>query len=235
LKLAKTTVLLPIFEAKESPMEQSYQPDFDKMIRSPRFATSEAEIMAEIRKVMVADKVEHPEVVKKQAHQPKPAVQVAVQKAGLVASPVVGPVAGSVTGVVRSAKRYQPRWSHNLLILALAVIIYTPIGTAVATALFLATLLVVSWLVGADRLRTFGRACFGLYHRAFPIQAGRMVDWANGVSDPVQALSGRLPTRWTQGLYMPSFSNEPDADLDLVEPFERLLAERQGDRQTTIE
>lgn len=212
-------------------MEQSYQPDFDKMIQSPSHATSDAEIMAEIRKIMVADKVEHPEVVRTQAHEPKPAVQVAVQKAGLVASPV----AGSVTGAVRSAKRYQPRWSHNLLILALAAIIYTPIGAAVATALLLAAVLIVSWLVGADRLRTFGRAGFGLYHRAFPAQAGRMVDWANGVSDQVQALSHRLPTRWTQGLYVPSFSNELDADLDIVEPFDRLLAKRQGDHQTTIE
>jgi len=206
-------------------VEQNYQPDFDRMIQSPSVEVSEAEIMAEIRKMMVADKVEHPEVVRTQARQPKPAVQVAVQKAGL---------AGSMTGVVHRAKSYQPRWSHNLLIMALAVIIYTPSGTAVATALLLAAVLIVSWFVGADRLRTIGRACFGRYHRAFPAQAGRMVEWANGVSDQLQALTVRLPTRWTQGLYMPSFSTEPDADLDLVEPFDRLLAERQGDRETTI-
>jgi hypothetical protein len=204
-------------------MGQSYQPDFDKLIQGQSNDLSEAEIMAEIRKVMVAETVVHPEVVVVKGQAPEPRVLIEPQ----TESPA--------KTVARRFTGYQPRWSHNLMILSLAAILYSPVGVAAVMALSLAALVLLYWAAGADRVAAVGRVCFGLCHRVFPTQADRALDWANRVSDRVQALSNRLPARLTQGLYLPSFASEPVSNMDQVEPFDRLLARRQGDQQTTAE
>ena len=60
-------------------MGQSYQPDFDKLIQGQSNDLSEAEIMAEIRKVMVAETVVHPEVVVVKEQAPEPRVLIEPQ------------------------------------------------------------------------------------------------------------------------------------------------------------
>ena len=204
-------------------MGQHYQPNFDKMIQGQSIQTTDEDIMADVRKLMMAEEVEHPAVVKtpKRRAQPQVIKQAVAQKV----SPAVK--------VARKAKGYQPRWSHNLLILSLAVLIYSPLGVVSSVALIVAGGLAVFWLVGAARLSAVGRVVFGLLHRVSPAQADRLVGWANRLSDRMQSLVNRLPTRWTQGLYMPSFSNEAEAELDHVEPFDRLVAQRRGGAETT--
>ncbi|MVO17184.1 hypothetical protein [Parasedimentitalea huanghaiensis] len=196
-------------------MVQYYQPECDALIQAPNVETSDAEIMNEIRKVMLAEKVEHPDVVETQSRNEKPRPQATAPKPSVLA------------GALTKVKQYQPRWSHNLLILSLAAIIFSPLGVAAVVTLSLVAVLALVWSVGPSRLARAGRACFGLYYRFLPAQADRMVSWANWFSDRLQGLSSHLPSRWTQGLYLPTFSSEPDEDLDLVEPFDRLLAQRQ--------
>ena len=204
-------------------MGQSYQPDFDKLIQGQSTMASEAEIMAEIRKVMIADTVVHPEIVSARKRQPKPTAPASPQNP---TAPKTG--MGRLTG-------YQPRWSHNLLILTLAALLYSPMAVVAVVTLLLAALALLFWSVGPDRLATFGRACFDRYHRLLPVQADRLMGWANRVSGRMQALSNRLPAGLTQGLYLSSFSRQPMAELDLVEPFDRLLARRRDERQATAE
>ncbi|WIY26397.1 hypothetical protein [Parasedimentitalea psychrophila] len=209
-------------------MGQNYQPDFDKLIQGQSTMASDAEIMAEIRKVMIADTVVHPESVRPRKRQPKPTVTATPQSPSPVKT-------GGRRLALRRLTGYQPRWSHNLLILALAALLYSPMAVVTVVTLLLAALALLFWSVGPGRLATFGRACFGHYHRLLPVQADQVTDWANRVSDRMQALSNRLPAGLTQGLYLPSFSRQPMAELDLVEPFDRLLARRRGERQATAE
>ncbi len=195
-------------------MVQSFQPDFGKMIQGKSIAASDEEIMAEVRKVMVADKVEHPEVVQAsvQPTQPEPQLE----------EPKIGPFAA----IRRKITGYQPCWSHNLMILSLAVIIYSPVGVALTLALVCVVALALFWLVGSNRLRAMGGACFRLYSWALPTQADHLLTWSNRFSDRTQGLVDRLPNSWSQGMYLPSFSSEPQEDLDLIDPFDRLLEER---------
>ena len=44
-------------------MEQNYQPDFGQMFQGQSIQTSDAEIVAAVRKMMTADRAEHPEAV----------------------------------------------------------------------------------------------------------------------------------------------------------------------------
>ena len=44
-------------------MEQNYQPDFGKMLQGQSIQTSDAEIVAAVHKMMMADRAEHPEAV----------------------------------------------------------------------------------------------------------------------------------------------------------------------------
>ena len=112
-------------------MTQSYQPDFDKLIQGQSNETSEAEIMAEIRKVMVAETVVHPEIVRPQVRNPKPTTPVEPQHPASTETVVTKTIA-------RKMMSYQPRWSHNLMIFALAIFIYSPMGVAAVIALLLA-------------------------------------------------------------------------------------------------
>lgn len=195
-------------------MGQSFQPDFSKMIQGKSIAASDEEIMAEVRNVMMADKVEHPEVVPAsvQPAQPEPQIQ--------------GSKAEALAATRRKITGYQPCWSHNLMILSLAVVIYSPVGVALTLALVSIVALALFWLVGSNRLRAMGGACFRLFSWALPTQADHVLTWSNDFSDRMQKWVDRLPARWTQGVYLPSFSNEPQEELDLIEPFDRLLAER---------
>ena len=213
-------------------MGQSYQPDFDKMIKGQSIELSDAEIMAEVRKVMVSDSVVHPEIVQQQAPVPE-RVTVQEQPQEQVSEPAVVTEPQTPSSAKAFASRftgYQPRWSHNLMILSLAAVLYSPAGVIAVVALSIAACVLLFWIVGADRMGRVGRACFGLYHRVLPTQADNVLDGANRLSDRMQALCNRLPARLNQGLYVPSFSGNSESDLDLVEPFDRLLAQRQGDQ-----
>ena len=218
-------------------MGQSYQPNFDKMIKGQSAELSDTEIMSEIRKVMVADSVVHPETVKPQALVREQAVeqeqaQECIAEPAITAEPQKPSFAKTA---VHKIAGYKPRWSHNLMILSLAIFLYSPVGVIAVVALAIAALVLSYWVVGAVRMGTVGRACFGLYHRVLPAQADRVLDSANRTSDRMQALSNRLPSRLSQGLYLPSFSGDRTSDLDLVEPFDRLLSQRQGGQQTTAD
>ncbi|AZV79506.1 hypothetical protein EBB79_17610 [Parasedimentitalea marina] len=216
-------------------MTQSYQPDFDKLIQGQSHETSEAEIMAEVRKVMVAENVVHPEVAKSQPMSRLRRTFRSQPQEPHLTVPTEPQSPSATKTVARGGRGYQPRWSHNLLIFALAILIYSPMGVAAGVALTLAATVFLFWAVGSDRLATIGRACFGFYCRCLPAQADRVANWAGRVSDRLQALSDRLPSRLTQGLYIHSVATATVSDLDLVEPFDRLLVQRQGDRQTTVE
>ncbi|PIE08599.1 MAG: hypothetical protein CSA73_01480, partial [Rhodobacterales bacterium] len=50
---------------------------------------------------------------------------------------------------------------------------------------------------------------------------------AAGLSARLARLLERLPNRWTQGLYLPTFEEpSPDVYEDDTDPFERLVAQR---------
>lgn len=195
-------------------MGQNFQPDFSKMMQGNSVQASDEEIMAEVRKVMKADKVEHPDVVQASVQPTKTEPQ------------VKGPKAEALAATRRKVIGYQPCWSHNLMILSLAVIIYNPVGVALSLTLVSVTSVALYWLVGSDRLRAMGGSCFRLFSWALPTQADHVLTWSNDFSDRIQKRVDRLPRRWTQGVYLPSFSNQPQEEQDLIEPFDRLLAER---------
>jgi len=195
-------------------MGQNFQPDFSKMLQGNSVQASDEEIMAEVRKVMMADKVEHPDVVLASVQTVKSEPQ------------VKGPKAEALAATRRKVIGYQPCWSHNLMILSLAVIIYSPVGVALTLALVSVIALALYWILGADHIRAMGGACFRLFSWALPTQADHALTWSNRFSERLQKLVDWLPDRWTQGLYLPSFSNEPQEEQDLIEPFDRLLAER---------
>ena len=44
-------------------MEQNYQPDFGQVLQGKSIQTCDAEIMAAVRKMMMADRAEHPKAV----------------------------------------------------------------------------------------------------------------------------------------------------------------------------
>lgn len=195
-------------------MAQYYQPDFDRMLQGQGIETDETEILSAVRKVMLDEKVEHPEVVREIAAQPTPAQNVATKTAGRVAK------------ARRRFGGYRPRWSHNLAILLLAAFVYSPLGTTYLLAMTVAVTLILYWSFGPDRFAAGLGKIFRGYRRISPTGAAALQDWGNRCSDRVQRIADRLPERWTQGLYLPTFGDEDEVELDTIEPFDRLLQRR---------
>lgn len=203
-------------------MTQAYKADFSKIIEGQSIEASDEQIMSEIRKLMLADTVEHPEVTKpprrakmpsKQATETQPQPVKEIRKPGLLARAVA-----KLTG-------YQPRWSHNLMILSLATIIYSPLGMAIAVGLTLAAAVILHRLVGESRLRDMGQASMPLLLRVAPQTGKDIAHWADVMLNRLAGLSIQLPFS----------STRTDKDLDLIEPFDRLLAQRQAGQQTSTD
>lgn len=197
-------------------MAQYYNPEFDRMLQGNAVETDEAEILSAVRKVMIDEKVEHPEVAREIAETPTPVGHAAAQTMNRVA------------GAKRKIGGYRPRWSHNLAILMLAAFVYSTLGTAMAVALVLAVALILYWSFGPDRFTAGLAAMYRGYHRISPVGAAALQDWGNRCSARAQRLADRLPERYTQGLYLPTFGDEDEADLDAVEPFDRLVQQRRS-------
>jgi hypothetical protein len=123
-------------------------------------------------------------------------------------------------------KRYRPRWSHNLALLLLAGLIYNPWGVLFSLALLSAILLSVYFLAGPDRIGGLARRFFVWFERANPGRAESLLKNTSALSKKLERLSARLPERWTQGLYFPSFEREPDLPEKMTQdPFERLKSQ----------
>ena len=198
-------------------MAQYYNPDFDRMMQGNSIETDEAEILSAVRRVMVEDKVAHPDIVREIAERPTQVQKVAAETAIRVA------------GARRRVWGYRPRWSHNLAILTIAAFIYSPTGAASVAGLFAVLLLVLYWTFGPERLGKGFAWLFHGYSRIAPAGATALLDWANRCSARAQRVADCLPERWTQGLYLPTFGPADGADLDTVEPFDRLLERRRAD------
>jgi hypothetical protein len=202
-------------------MAQYYNPDFDRMLQGKSIETDDAEILSAVRRVMTEENVAHPEVIREAKEAPQPVSQV---------RKTVNQTAGLAVAAQKKTFGYRPRWSHNLAILMLAAFVYSPAGTSLAVALTVGGLLVLYWLLGADRSAACLKAVFRGYARISPSGAEALTNWGNRCSARAQKLADRLPERWTQGLYLPVFGEEADPDLEEVEPFERLLQKLNDER-----
>lgn len=217
-------------------MAQMYQPDFDKLIRGESIETDEAQILAEVRKLMLAETVDHPEVTDgrgrlfRRKAQPQPQTKQMPDPEPDTAGEAETAKPGITTRGFRWLTAYHPRWSHNLMIFALAATLYSPLTVVFILVGALVLMLALVLLVGLDRLVATVSAGFALFERFLPGPAARLLAWTDTCSAKAQALADRLPARWTQGLYLPSFATQDSTDLDTIEPFDRLLADRFGDR-----
>ncbi|SDC48428.1 hypothetical protein SAMN04488239_102360 [Ruegeria marina] len=122
---------------------------------------------------------------------------------------------------------YQPRWSHSAAIFALALVIAYPWVLPVTMGLLVALVTLAYLMLGQERSVAIGASCFVGLQRWRPAQAEALRAWAIRRVDRLERLLGRLPERWTAGIYLPDFGPTPDCpDKMQRDPFARLRSEQ---------
>lgn len=127
--------------------------------------------------------------------------------------------------------RYRPRWRHTLALFALAALIYSPVGTLFGFGVVMAIVASLYFLIGPDRIGRRAQRVFDRYEQRNPDKAALLLHRGNELSARMERWSERLPERWTQGLYFPSFERDEHVPEKLAQdPFERLKSQLQDAR-----
>ncbi|PIE09149.1 MAG: hypothetical protein CSA73_00010 [Rhodobacterales bacterium] len=122
----------------------------------------------------------------------------------------------------------RPDAPRLLVTATLAVIVVLWPLVVLGAVLLAVALAAVAWFsLGPDRVYEMILDGYWRLHARNPDRAEALRARAAGLSARLTRLLERLPDRWTQGLYLPSFE-EPRSDVceDDSDPFERLVSQR---------
>ena len=120
-------------------------------------------------------------------------------------------------------KGFQPDFRLSMTILVLAIFIWKPLLLPGLTLLLIALVAIVYFTVGPDAIADRVALWHYRIHRRNPDRAARWRARANRVSARLERWAKRLPRRWTDGLYFPSFEWEDETNQTAADPFERLV------------
>ena len=120
-------------------------------------------------------------------------------------------------------KGFQPDFRLSMTILVLAIFIWKPLLLPGLTLLLIALVAIVYFTVGPDAIADRVAPWHYQMHRRNPDRAARWRARANRVSARLERWAKRLPRRWTDGLYFPSFEWEDETNQTASDPFERLV------------
>lgn len=120
-------------------------------------------------------------------------------------------------------KGFQPDFRLSMTILVLAIFIWKPLLLPGLTLLLIALVAIVYFTVGPDAIADRIALWHYRIHRRNPDRAARWRARANRVSARLERWAKRLPRRWTDGLYFPSFEWEDETNQTASGPFERLV------------
>ncbi len=118
---------------------------------------------------------------------------------------------------------FQPDWRISLAILLIATFIWNPWFLPTLALLIIATGAIVNFTLGPDRVNELAGRWYLKLQRRNPQRAARLRARANRTSALLERWAGYLPSRWTEGLYFPTFDAVPENDATGNDPFARLV------------
>lgn len=118
---------------------------------------------------------------------------------------------------------FQPDFRLSMAILVLAIFIWKPLLLPSLTILLITLVAIVYFSIGPDAIADRVALWHYRMHRRNPDRAARWRARANRISARLERWANRLPQRWTEGLYFPSFEWEDETKQTASDPFERLV------------